>query len=199
MTRSHITTCIIMALAALLMLSAGAYAQDLAGLMKATGLKYTALEGIEDSWRVPFDAEGGKTLDVFVTYNDDKKHFALIFATVVDREDNYVYNRDVLAKSMKLNNDLSGVKFVLDEKNGDIDCQTEVYMPTITAESLAMFINLIASVGDENTAELSQLAGGAEGRAPAPTTPAATAPQPRNTIRVAALPRPAEPAAAPAQ
>jgi hypothetical protein len=160
---------ILIVLAAILVLTAGAHAEgNLADLLKATGLKYSALEGVEDSWRVPFDAKGGKTLDVFVTYNDDKKHFALIFATVVDREDNYVYNRDTLVKAMKLNNDFPGIKFVLDEKNGDIDCQTEVYMQTITAESLTMYINLVASMGDDNMAELNQLAGGAQGMAPAP-------------------------------
>ena len=184
MTRTTRTMWTLMAVAASLMLCAGAYAQgkDLASLLKATGLKHTALEGVEDSWRVPFDAAGGKTLDVFVTYNDDKKHFALIFATVVDREANYAYNRDVLVKAMKLNNDFPGIKFVLDEKNGDIDCQTEVYMETITVESLTMYINLVASMGDENMAELNRLAGGAEGMAPAPGAMAAVSPQALNAL-----------------
>ncbi len=59
-------------LAAALFVSAAGFAQDksLGDLLKATGLKYSALEGQEDSWRVPFDAQGGKTLDTFVTYND---------------------------------------------------------------------------------------------------------------------------------
>jgi hypothetical protein len=167
MTRFIRTSRTLVVLAAILLLAAAAHAENnLADMLKASGLKYSALEGVEDSWRVPFDAHGGKTLDVFVTYNDDKKHFALIFATVVDREDNYVYNRDVLVKAMKLNNDFPGIKFVLDEKNGDIDCQTEVYMQTITAESLAMYVNLVASMGDENSAELNRLAGGAAGLAP---------------------------------
>ena len=144
-------------------MSACGFAQEknLGDLLKATGLKYNALEGQTDSWRVPFDAKEGKALDVFVTYNDDKKQFALIFATVVDREDNYAYGREVLAECMKLNNDFPGIKFVLDEKHGDIDCQTEVYMSTITAESLTMYINLVASMGDDHSAKLNQLAGGA--------------------------------------
>jgi hypothetical protein len=149
-------------LAGLLFATAGAFADapDLGALLQATGLKYSALEGQENSWRVPFEGEGGKTLDVFVTYNDDKKQFALIFATVVDREDNYDFGREVLAECMKLNNDFPGVKFVLDGKHGDIDCQTEVYMSTITAESLGMYINLVASMSNENSAKLNQLAGG---------------------------------------
>jgi len=189
MTHRNRVVCVLMVVAATLLVSAGAFAdgQDLGALLKATGLKYSALEGVADSWRVPFDAKEGKTLDVFVTYNDDKKHFALIFATVVDREDNYAYNRDLLAAAMKLNNDLPGIKFVLDQKNGDIDCQTEVYMATITAESLAMYINLVASIGDENMADLTKLAAGG-GQAPTGATPAAAALEPPDfALRYAVL------------
>jgi hypothetical protein len=148
-------------LAGLLLAATAGFAQnqDLGELLKATGLKHTALEGQDNSWRVPFEGEAGKTLEVYVTYNDDKKQFALIFATVVDREDNYVFSREVLVECMKLNNDYPGVKFVLDEKHGDIDCQTEAYMGTITAESLGMYINLVASMANENMAKLNQLAG----------------------------------------
>lgn len=161
MKRSTLVVGIIVA--AVLLAGTAGLAEDksLGDLLKATGLKHTALEGQENSWRVPFEGEGGKNLDVFVTYNDDKKQFALIFATVVDREDGFAYNRETLAECMKLNNDYPGVKFVLDEKHGDIDCQTEVYMSTITSETLAMFINLVASMGDENAPKLNQLAGGA--------------------------------------
>jgi len=150
-------------LAGLLLTATAGFAEnpDLGELLKATGLKHTALEGQEDSWRVPFEGDNGKTLEVYVTYNDEKKQFALIFATVVDREDNYVYSREVLVECMKLNNDYPGVKFVLDEKHGDLDCQTEAYMGTITAESLGMYINLVASMANENMAKLNQLAGGA--------------------------------------
>ena len=153
---------IVAVLAAALFVSAAGFAQEknLGELLKATGLKYSALEGQEDSWRVPFDAQGGKTLNTLVTYNDDKKQFALIFATVVDRTDGYSFNRDVLAECMKLNNDYPGMKFVLDEKHGDIDCQTEVYMSTITAEALGMYINLVASMADGHMAKLNELAGG---------------------------------------
>lgn len=149
-------------LAGLLLTASAGFAQnpDLGALLKATGLKYSALENVEDSWRVPFEGEEGKALDVFLTYNDEKKQFALIFATVVDREENHGFNRDVLAECMKLNNDYPGVKFVLDEKHGDIDCQTEAYMSTITAESLAMYLNLVASMTSEHAAKLNQLAGG---------------------------------------
>lgn len=159
----HCTLIVGLILASLLLTAAAGLAEDksLADVLKATGLKYSALEGQENSWRVPFEGQGGKNLDVFITYNDDKKQFALIFATVVDREDNFAYNRETLAECMKLNNDFPGIKFVLDEKHGDIDCQTEVYMSTITTESLAMYINLVASMGDEHAAKLNQLAGGA--------------------------------------
>ncbi len=133
--------------------------KDLGALLKATGLKYSEVKAGE-SWRIPFDLNNGQTLDVFLAYNNEKKHFALIFATIVDREDNFVFNREVLAEAMRLNNDLPGIKFVLDEKNGDIDCQTEIWMKTITAESLEMYINLVAAVVDENIAKFNQLAGG---------------------------------------
>lgn len=159
----HYRLVVIALLAGLLLAATAGFAQnkDLGELLKATGLKHSALEGQEDSWRVPFESDDGKTLDVYLTYNDDKKQFALIFATVVDREDNYVYNREVLVECMKLNNDYPGVKFVLDEKHGDIDCQAEAYMETLTAESLGMYLNLVASMGNENMAKLNQLAGGA--------------------------------------
>lgn len=165
-------------LPALVALASAAWAQapQLADLMPQTGLKYSALEGQADTWRVPFDGRDGKNIDVFVTYNDDNKQFALIFATVVDREDKFSFNVEVLTEAMKLSNDYPGMKFVLDEDHGDIDCQSEVYMATITAESLGMYINLVASMSDEHKARLNELAGGtppAEGMAPATTVPTA--------------------------
>lgn len=153
-------TCL--ALAAVLLLASGAWAQakTLEALVKQTGLKFTPLEGAEDSWVFPFETEGDDTLNVYVTYNDEKKRFALLFSTVVDKEDNYVYGREVLAAAMQLSNDYPGMKFVLDGENGDIDCQAEVLMDTITAESLTMYINLVASMADDNAAELNRIAGG---------------------------------------
>lgn len=156
-----------------------AQAPDLGALIKDTQLKYEEMKVTGDalpSWRLPFDGQNGKTIDVFVTYNDDQKKFALIFSTVVDRENNFTYNRETLVEAMKLSNDYPGTKFVLDEDHGDIDCQTEVYMQTINAESLGMYINLVASMSDDHAAKLNQLAGGAapaEGAAPATAVPTA--------------------------
>lgn len=163
MTQRRVAQLFVVILSCLMFFSCAGWAEDqpkdLGALLKATGLKYSEVEAGE-SWRIPFDLNNGQTLDVFLAYNNEKKHFALIFATIVDREDNFVFNREVLAEAMRLNNDLPGIKFVLDEKHGDIDCQTEIWMKTVTAESLEMYINLVAAVVDENIAKFNQLAGG---------------------------------------
>lgn len=147
---------------ALTMLSLGSVsAQDadpLLSLLEKSGLKFDNLE--KDSWTVPFAAKDNKTLKVFVTHSNEDKLFVLMFTTVVDREPDFVFNRDVLRECMKLNNDYPAIKFVLDEKEGDLDCQAEAYMSILTPEALALYINSVASLADENAAKLNQLAGG---------------------------------------
>jgi hypothetical protein len=135
-----------------------AHAQDdnpLKTILDKTGLKYKKLD--DTSWIVPFDAKGGKTIDVYVTYNDDKRKFALIFATVVDKEKNYDYGKEVLTEAMKLNNDFPGVKFCLDSDHGDIDCQSEVLMSVLTPDILSMYVNLVAQMTDDNAEKLGAL------------------------------------------
>jgi len=124
-------------------------------LLKDTELKYRALD--EESWVVPFDIGEGQTIDVYVTYNNEKKKFAMIFATVVNKDDKHDYNQEILLECMKLNNDYPACKFCLDYDNGDIDCQSEVYMETLTSKSLDLHINLVASVASEHQEKLQQL------------------------------------------
>lgn len=124
-------------------------------MLAKTNLKNRALDN--ESWVVPFDGKGGESIDVYVTYNNEKHRFAMIFATVVDKEDKYDYDKDILLECMKLNNDYPACKFCLDYDHGDIDCQTEVLMSTLTPESLAMHINLIAAMADEQKDELRKL------------------------------------------
>jgi hypothetical protein len=131
-------------------------ADPLGAMIAKSGLKFRELE--KGSWVVPFDAGEGKTMDVYVTYNNEKKKFAMIFTTVVDKEDNYAFSKEILLEAMKLNNDYPACKFCLDAANGDIDCQSEVYMATLTPESLDMHINLVAALADENSKKLNELA-----------------------------------------
>ncbi len=142
---------------ALILLHGSVIAQDedanpLKDLLEKTDLKLRPLD--DESWIVPFDADDGSTFDVYVTYNNDKKKFAIIFATVVDKEDKFEFSREVLEACMKLNNDYPASKFCLDYDHGDIDCQSEVYMATLTPESLFMHINLVAALADEQAANL---------------------------------------------
>ncbi|MEN6547967.1 MAG: hypothetical protein ABFE07_18170 [Armatimonadia bacterium] len=118
-------------------------------LMNATGLKMEKLEA--DTWKVPFDGDNGKTLEVYVTYSNDKKLSALIFCTVVDRDANFQFNREVLARAMVISNDQPFIKIVLDAAHGDLDCQTEAYMPTLTAEALKMYLDTVASMSDQQS------------------------------------------------
>lgn len=124
-------------------------------LLEKTDLKTRALD--DESWIVPFDARDGSTIDVYVTYNNEKKKFAMIFATVVDKDDKFEFGREVLAECMKLNNDYPACKFCLDYDHGDIDCQSEVLISTLTAEALDMHINLVAALADEQAANLRAL------------------------------------------
>lgn len=141
----------------LALLACQVQAQDenpLKTVLDKTGLKYKKLD--DTSWIVPFDAKDDKSLDVYVTYNDDKKKFALIFATVVDKDDNFEFGKDVLLEAMKLNNDFPGVKFCADVDHGDIDVQSEVLMTTLTPEVLSMYINLVAQMADDNSQKLNE-------------------------------------------
>lgn len=156
-----------MLLAGMMMLPAVASAQDAApaaaaevnnplkDLLDKTGLKYKKLD--DESWIVPFDAKEGETLDVYLTYNDSNRKFALVFSTVVDKEDNYNFPKEALVEAMKLNNDFPGVKFCLDIDHGDIDVQTEALMQTLTPETLTMFVNLVAQMADDNAKKLNDL------------------------------------------
>lgn len=135
-----------------------AQAQDdnpLKTMLDKSGLKYKKLD--DTSWIVPFDAKDDKSLDVYVTYNDDKKKFALIFSTVVDKDDNFDFGKDVLLEAMKLNNDYPGVKFCVDVDHGDLDVQSEVLMSTLTPEVLSTYINLVAQMTDDNSKKLNEL------------------------------------------
>lgn len=132
---------------------------SLADLMPATGLKFTVPKEVPDVWIVPFDTSNGGTLEVYVTYNDEGKAFALIFATLVDEKVSYTPSRELLLEAMKFNNDWPGVKLVYDAEHGDVDCQTEVYLKkgTVTPEVLADMINNLAARADEVQPKLQQL------------------------------------------
>ena len=127
-------------------------ANPLKALLEKTALKNRSLD--DESWVVPFDAKDGGTIDVYVTYNNEKKKFAMVFATVVDKSDKYDYPKEILQECMKLNNDYPACKFCLDYDHGDIDCQSEVLMSTLTSEALDMHINLVAALADEQGAKL---------------------------------------------
>lgn len=117
---------------------------DLLSLLRQTGLKYSPVHNDNEAWKLPFDGPHGKTIKVYLTYSNNQRQFALIFATVVHRQPYYAYSRALLVEAMKLNNDKVGIKYVLDEKNGDIDCQREVYLPTATPASLKRALNNVA-------------------------------------------------------
>lgn len=128
----------------------------LAEMLVQTDLKYRELD--EEGWVIPFEGENDEIIDVYLTYNNEKRKFAMIFTTVVDRDPEYEFSRDLLEAAMRLNNDYPGVKFCLDQTYGDIDCQAEVYMETITPESLDMYINLVAALALSHSATLNELA-----------------------------------------
>lgn len=123
---------------------------NLQEVLAGTGLSWQAIEEGVDSWRVSFQdsAETG-SIDVYLTYNDDNRRYALIFSTVVDEAPEYIYSQDILAECMKLNNLYPGIKFCLDFANGDIDCQNESLMSTLTSESLSLQLDRVASFVDE--------------------------------------------------
>lgn len=128
---------------------------DLGALLQQTGLKYSSVE--RDAWVVPYDDGHGGTVKEYITYSNDKKDFALIFLTVVDRGPGYSFSYALLTRAMQLNNDKVGIKFVLDGKRGDIDCQTEVYLPTATPESLKMEMDVVAREATDEWTELNNL------------------------------------------
>ncbi|HXH64597.1 MAG TPA: hypothetical protein VNH42_03690 [Mariprofundaceae bacterium] len=151
-TRFFVLGALVFSLAAF---AAQAQAQDvLASLLQQTGLKYKTLNG---SWMVPFNDGKGKTINEYVTYSNNRREFALIFVTIVHRPPHYVFSRALLTEAMKMNNDDVGAKFVLDDDRGDIDCQTEVYLPTATPASLKMALDNVASRAIHNMEKLNSL------------------------------------------
>ncbi|HOX27054.1 MAG TPA: hypothetical protein PLL30_15145 [Candidatus Krumholzibacteria bacterium] len=124
-------------------------------LLDQTGLVWSPVEQSVDSWRVPYESSDGRgPVEVFLTYNDDSRQFALLFATVVDRPEYFDFGKDVLVECMRLNNDYSGVKFCLDARYGDIDCQTELLMSALDAETLALSLERVADLADQHRARL---------------------------------------------
>lgn len=131
---------------------------DLGALLQKTGLKYTDISNANvQAWKIPFDDGKGGTVYEYVTYSNNKDLFGLIFMTVVNRAPNYAFSRALLIKAMQLNNDKVGIKFVLDEQHGHIDCQTEVYLPTATPASLKMALDNVANAANKYKTELNSL------------------------------------------
>lgn len=133
-------------------------AEKLADLMGDTELKYEALDEI--SYLVPFEMEGDKTLEVYVTYNNEEKNFVLVFATVLNYEDNHEFRPETMARAMQINNDYPVIKLCLDSKNGDLDCQVEAYVRTLDGQALEMYIHFIAAMTAQFEEELRQIEDG---------------------------------------
>ncbi len=131
---------------------------DLYALLQKTGLKYKDISNSQvQAWKIPFDNGKGGTIYEYLTYSNNKDLFGLIFMTVVNRGPHYVFSRALLARAMQLNNDKVGIKFVLDENHGHIDCQTEVYLPTATPASLKLAMDDVADTANKYRKELSRL------------------------------------------
>ena len=130
----------------------------LQAMLDQTDLKYRVLD--ENSYIVPFEIEGAdedETLDVFLTYNNDEKKFALMFCTILDYEDGHDFRPETMLRALRINNDFPAIKLCIDADNGDLDCQAEVYMRTLDAESLDMYINFVASMATKFAEELHAL------------------------------------------
>ena len=67
-----------------------------------TIVAYGGFQPFKKKFLDPFDAKDAKSLDVYVTYNDAKRKFALVFSTVVDKEDKFDYGKDVLLEIGKV-------------------------------------------------------------------------------------------------
>ena len=131
--------------------------KDLGQLLKQSGLKYQALED-DAGWAVQMDTGGAEPTTVLLTYGDKEKTFALIFSTVVDKDDKFDYGKELLVECMKLNNDINYCKLCLDFDNGDIDCQGEQYMSVLTSDLLVKYIKVVAATAAENRENLNNLA-----------------------------------------
>jgi len=132
-------------------------ADPLGTAVEKCGLKCERLAD-QTAWKVPFDAKEQGTLNVYVTYNDDKRQYALIFATVVHKTKDFEYSREVLEECMKINSDIPGFKFCLDYSHGDLDCQAELLMSTLTPESLKHHLSLVASMSQQHGPKLRGMA-----------------------------------------
>lgn len=131
---------------------------DLGALLQQTGLKYKSVPNPQvQVWKVPYDNGKDGTIYEYVTYSNDKRQFALLFVTVVDRAPGYQFSYALLSRAMQINNDKVGIKFVLDGKHGDIDCQTEVYLPTATPASLKRALDNVAWEATHEWQEMNSL------------------------------------------
>ena len=64
-----------------------------------------------------------------------------------------------MREALQLNNGHPTAKFVIDAERGDLDCQSELDMTTLPAESLKRHLNLLAAVADDTRARLESLEG----------------------------------------
>jgi hypothetical protein len=151
-------TAVVVAVLLIGLLHGAALAQTddrLANLMQETDLKFKVLN--EYSYLVPFETDNNGQIDVYVTYNNEEKDFALIYTTLLDYEDGHEFRPEVAYRALKINNDYPAVKLCLDTSHGDLDAQTEQYMRTLDAQALSLHINMIAAIADRFMTELSDL------------------------------------------
>ena len=106
---------------------------------------------------IPYDNDNGGTIKEYISYSNDKRDYALILVTVIDRTPGYNFGYALLTRAMQLNNDKVRIKFVLDGQHSDINCQTEVYLPTATPESLKLALDHVAKEAIDEWQELNSL------------------------------------------
>lgn len=135
-----------------------AFAQSndrLATIMQETDLKFKVLN--QYSYLTPFQTDTHDRINVYVTYKSEDKEFVLIYTTLLDYEDGHEFRPELLHRALRINNDYPGVKLSLDPERGDIDGQTELYVPTLNAESLSLHIHMIAAMADRFMPALSEM------------------------------------------
>lgn len=153
-------TCLALAVLMLLLApgaGAAGEAPDLERLLQETGLKYRTLS--PEAFAIPFEARDGRSIEVYLTWWDSDRDFALLFTTVLDLEDQHAFTPDLMREALQLNNGHPTAKFVIDADRGDLDCQTELDATTLTAESLKKHLDLLAAVADDTRARLEALEG----------------------------------------
>ncbi|MCR4314973.1 MAG: hypothetical protein NUW37_01350 [Planctomycetes bacterium] len=130
---------------------------DLGELLKAANLNYDIVgEANMQVYLVPFKPKHATGLPenfvwtIRVSYNNDKGTWVRVACTLLNRPNQYVFNKKLMEEALQYNQTYAGAKMQFDKAYGDIDLGYEIPVKFLTSEYLAHMVVETASAVDDN-------------------------------------------------